>query len=110
MIYNVLVDNLNAITEEAQLDLCGYETMWGHGGYGEAGSGLIGQVLNKPGVTEGGQIVMISNVHRIWPRAYMHRHKLHVKPPGWTQQGPFEVKILLETLNGIVKGEPGANG
>ena len=110
MIYDVLVQNLNAITEEAELDLCGDETTWGHGGFGEAGSGLIGRILNKPGVTKGGQIVMISDVHRIRPRAYMHRHKLHVKPPGWTQQGPFEVKSLLETLNGIVEGEPGANG
>ncbi len=41
MIYNFLIENLNAITEEAELDLCGNETTWGHGGYGEAGSGLI---------------------------------------------------------------------
>jgi hypothetical protein len=110
MIYKVLIDNLNAITEEAELDLSGDETTWGHGGFGEAGSGLIGRILNKPGVTKGGQIVMISDVHRIRPRAYMHRHKLHVKPPGWTQQGPYEVKSLLETLNGLVQGEPAADG
>jgi hypothetical protein len=110
MIYNVLVENLYAITEETKLDLCGNETMWGHGGYGKAGSGLIGQILNKPGVAKGSQIVMIGNVHRIWPWAYMHRHKLYVKPPGWTQQGPFEVKSLLETLNRIVQGEPSADG
>jgi hypothetical protein len=110
MLYNVLIENLNAITAEAELDLSGDETTWGHGGFGEAGSGLIGRILNKPGITKGGQIVMISDVHRIRPRAYMHRHKLHTKPPGWTQQGPFEVKSLLETLNGLVEGEPGDGG
>jgi hypothetical protein len=110
MLYDVLIENLNAITEEAELDLCGDETTWGHGGFGEAGSGLIGRIINKPGVTKGGQIVMISDVHRIRPRAFLHRHKLHVKPPGWTQQGPFEVKTLLETLNGLVDGEPGDGG
>jgi hypothetical protein len=110
MLYDVLIENLNAITEEAELDLCGDETTWGHGGFGEAGSGLIGRILNKPGVTKGGQIVMISDVHRIRPRAFMHRHKLHTKPPGWTQQGPFELKSLLEKLNGLVEGEPSAGG
>jgi hypothetical protein len=110
MLYNVLIENLNAITEEAELDLSGDETTWGHGGFGEAGSGIIGRILNKPGVTKGGQIVMISDVHRIRPRAYMHRHKLHAKPQGWTQQGPFEVKSLLETLNGLVEGEPPDGG
>jgi hypothetical protein len=42
ILYNVLIENLNAITEEAKLDLCGDETTWGHGRCGEAGSGLIG--------------------------------------------------------------------
>ncbi len=111
MLYeDVLIDNLNAITEEAELDLSGDETTWGHGGFGEPGSGIIGRILNKPGVTKGGQIVMISDVHRVRPRAYMHRHKLHAKPQGWTQQGPFEVKSLLETLNGLVEGEPPDSG
>jgi hypothetical protein len=105
MLYNVLIENLNAITEEAELDLCGDETLWGHGGFGEAGSGFIGQIINKPGVTKGGQIVMISDVHCIRPCAYMHHHKLHIKPPGWTQQGPFKVKSVFDKLNGLVEGE-----
>ena len=109
MIYDTLIENLNAITEEAELDLCGDETTWGHGGFGESGSGLIGRIINKPGITKGGQIVMVSDVNRIRPRAYMHRHKLHIKPPGWTQQGPLEVRRLLEKLNGLVHGEASAD-
>jgi hypothetical protein len=44
ILYNVLVKNLNVITEEAKVDLWGDETMWGHGGFGKAGSGLIRQI------------------------------------------------------------------
>ena len=110
MIYETLIENLNAITEEAELDLCGAETTWGHGGFGEAGSGLIGRIINKPGVTKGGQIVMVSDVNRIRPRAYMHWHKLHVKPPGWTRQGPLEVQRFLEKLNGLAHGEDSSDG
>lgn len=32
MLYDVLVHNVNAVTERAELDLCGDETTWGHGG------------------------------------------------------------------------------
>jgi hypothetical protein len=53
MLYNVLIENLNAITEEAELNLCGDETTRGHGRFGEASSGLIGQIINKPGVMKG---------------------------------------------------------
>jgi hypothetical protein len=66
--------------------------------------------MNKLGVTKGGQIVMISNVHHIRPQAYMHHHKLHIKPPGWTQQGLFEVKSLFKKLNGLGEGEPFVDG
>jgi hypothetical protein len=48
-----------------------------HCGFGEAGSGLIGQIIKKPGVTKGGQIIMVSDVHHVRPRTYMHWHKLH---------------------------------
>ena len=54
-LYNVLVESLSGITEEAELDVCGNETRWGHGGFGEAGSGLIRPILNKPGITKGGK-------------------------------------------------------
>jgi len=105
-IYEVLVHNVNALTKHAELDLCGDETTWGHGGYGEAGSGLVGRILGKPGVTKGGQIVLVSDVHRIRPRAFLHRHKLHVKPPGWTAMGPLEARRIMEQLGSMTLGEP----
>jgi hypothetical protein len=72
-IYKVLVHNVNAITAACALDMCGDETSWGHQGFGEAGTGVVGQILGKPGISKGGQTVIISDVGRIRPRAYVHR-------------------------------------
>jgi hypothetical protein len=77
MLWYVLFANLNAISKHAELDKCGDETTWGHGGYGEAGSGLVGRIMDKPGISKGGQcwIPIISildlapslgNVHRFF--------------------------------------------
>ena len=52
---------------------------------------------------------MISDVHRMRPRAYIHRHKLHTKPPGWTAAGPLEVKMMTEKILPMVQGEENAN-
>jgi hypothetical protein len=61
--------------------------------------------MGKPGVTKGGQIVMISDIHRMQPQAYIHRHKLHMKPTGWTAAGPLEVKTMMEKILLMVQGE-----
>jgi hypothetical protein len=58
------------------------------------------QRLKKPGVTKGGQIVIVSDVHRIRPRAYMHRHKLH--PKTFSVQGQNEVKLILDRLDPLI--------
>jgi len=107
MLYDVLFSNVRAVSKRAELDMCGDETTWGHEGFGEAGSGLTGRIMGKPGVTKGGQIVVVSDVGRIRPRAYIHRHKLHHKPPGWTAMGPLEVKLIMEKILPMVEGEAG---
>ena len=61
-IFDVIVHNTNQITEEASLDLCGDETTWGFNGFGERGAGLLTHILNKPGVTKGGQVVLLTDV------------------------------------------------
>jgi hypothetical protein len=71
---------------------------WAHGGYGEADYGLVGRVMGKPGMTCGGQTVIISDMSCTHPRAYIHRHKKHTMPPGWTKQGPFEAKSMIDEL------------
>ena len=64
MIYNTIIKNTNAITDAADLDQCGDETTCGHGGYGEAGTGLVGRIMGKPGISKVGHIVITSYVNR----------------------------------------------
>ena len=42
--------------------MCIDETTWGHQGFGEAGSGVLDQILGKPGISKGGQTVIVSDV------------------------------------------------
>ena len=46
--------NVNCISKHAESDQCGDETNWGHGGFGEADSGLVGWIKGNPGVLKGG--------------------------------------------------------
>ena len=98
LLYRTLVHNVNRISWYADSDQCSDETTWGYGGYGEAGSGLLGSIMVKPGVSKGGQLVIISDVNRMWPRAYMYRHKLHKNPTGWIAAGPLEVRRVVEEV------------
>ena len=106
MLWNVMVHNVNAITKDAELDLCGDETTYATGLYGEKGSGIVGRVVGKPGVSKGGQIVMISDVHRVQPRAYVHCHKLN-KDSNFTISGNLEVKMICDKLKKLVDGTEG---
>ena len=105
-IWKVLVHNVNAITKEAELDLCGDETTYATSAFGEKGAGIVGRIQNKPGITKGGQIVLVSDVHRIRPRAYLHRHKLH-KDDDFTKMGQIEVRKIADKLNKMVVGAKG---
>ena len=81
LIFKAIVHNCNALTKYADSDLCGDETTFPHMGYGESNTGLLKRLgQTKPGITRGMQTVMVFDVHRIRPRAYLHRHKLHLNP------------------------------
>jgi hypothetical protein len=67
-------------------------------GYGEAESGLVGRVMGKPGMTHGGQTVIIIDVSCTRPRAYINRHNMQIMPPRWTKQGHIEVKSIIGEL------------
>ena len=58
--------------------------------------------MGNPGVLKGGQIVMVSDVNQMQLRAYLHRHKLHEKPTGWTASGPLEVRRIMEKVSRVV--------
>ena len=89
-----LVHNTNIITLIACLDQCGDETSFGFGGCGP----IIFRITGKPGISKGGQIVLLVDVDRKRVRAYVHRHRLHDKPEGWGAMGEFEVKMLVDKL------------
>jgi hypothetical protein len=106
-IYKCIINNINELSYSSDLDLCGDETTWAHNGFGEAGTGLLTRVMGKPGVTKGGQIVLISDAYRNRPRAYLHRHKCHPPIPGFTRQGPMEVRVMMDDLKALCQGEEG---
>ena len=59
------------------------ESTWGFGGYmGECGGRLMGKK-----VPTGGQTTLLMDIHRRYPRAYIHCHKLQnsKNAPGWFQ-------------------------
>eukprot|EP00957_Ditylum_brightwellii_P046518 3530556-Ditylum_brightwellii.AAC.1 len=104
-LFNVICHNVNATTCYADLDLCRDKTTFRHNGYGEPGSGFFGRVKDKPGVSKGGQIILLSEISRVMPCAYLHCHKLHKLPPGWTVMGQYEVGVVLEWLKPMIQGE-----
>jgi hypothetical protein len=52
-IFKCIINNINKVSYSSDLDLCGDETTWAHNGCGEAGTGLLTQVMGKPGATKG---------------------------------------------------------
>jgi hypothetical protein len=109
-IFKCIIINMNELSHSSDLDLCGDETTWAHNGFGKAGTGLLVQVMGKPGVTKGGQIVLLSDAyHNNQRREYLHHHKYHPPITGFMQQVPMEVCMEMEDLKHLVKGEE-ANG
>jgi hypothetical protein len=96
-LFFAVIKNLNEVTVQVELDLCGDETIYGHMGYGEPGSGLVSKIVNKP-VSKGGQIVLLSDASKNYPLAYLHCHECHKKVDGFPEQGPAEVWHLIEKL------------
>ena len=109
MIYNTIIKNTNAITEAADLDQFGDETTWGHGGYGESGTGLVGRIMGKPGISKVRHILITSDVNRNLVREYTHRNKMHKRREGFVE-GPNEVVINANEILPLVKGHPLSEG
>ena len=65
LIYKAIVYNITDITKWADIEQSGDETTWGHGEFGEKGSGLPGHTKGKTGISKGGHIVITSDVSRI---------------------------------------------
>lgn len=54
----------------------------------------------------GGQTTIVFDCKRRFPRAYIHRHKLHERPKGFGAEGPAEMHHLLTQLNAMVETTP----
>ena len=99
-VYKCLVHNMNYVTRRADLDGTVDETTWGFGGFmGDCGQRLI----NKP-VSKGGQIVMMYDVNKRYPRAYVHRHSCHPPDDVFNVKGPAEIMMLVKQLDELVIG------
>ena len=95
---------------DAELDCTIDETTFATASPGESGAaGVTYRIVGKPNVSKGGQTVLVCDAHHIQPRAYYHRHKLHVKPDGWTASGMIEARWLLEKLEPMVDEEKNKN-
>jgi hypothetical protein len=110
MLPRTLVDNTNALTETASLDLGVDETTWPFQGFGEAKAGLITRVMNKPGVSKGGQEVLAIDRDRVLIRMWQPRHKLQQKIGGLTSDGQCEVLRTIRALKPMVQCEDAAPG
>jgi len=99
-IWKTLVHNTNFVSLWAALLITGDETTWGFGGFGEPG--IVLRRKGKPGISKGGQTVLLSDYNWVRPRAYMHRHNYHDKK-GWTAMGMVEVRTLAEELLPLIR-------
>ena len=106
MIYRTIVENVLALTKDGELDLTGDETTWGFQGYGEKDAKVVFRVSGKPGITKGGQTVIVCAANRIRPYWYQHRHSLNKRydEKGFTAEGPAEVRTCIDELEKYVVG------
>jgi hypothetical protein len=90
----------------ANLDQCSDKMSFPFGRFGESGSNLTAQMMRKPGLSKGGQIILLSaDVGRNRVRAYTHKHKVYDHPPGFTCKGPAEARQIMEIIQPLVIGE-----
>ena len=110
LIYSVIVSNVRALTKYGDLDLTGDETSWAHQGYGEKGTGNLFRMTGKPGISKGGQTLIISATKRIRPYWYQHRHKFTKRfPNGFSSEGPAEVHSCIDALENLIVRPQGSD-
>ena len=93
-----------ALTESAECDLTGDETSWAHQGYLKSGMNLVRRIVNKPGVSKGGQTVIVSAVKRIRPYWYQHCHNKNKRyiEKGMRAEGPAEIGTFIDDMKKYV--------
>ena len=68
---------------------------------------------NMLSLSAGGQTTISIDIHRRYPRAYIHRHSLQTagtRPRGFQTQGPSEIYHFVNEITTMVKGYKDADG
>ncbi len=98
LIFCTLCHNMNYFMLWAELDNAADESTWGFGGYmGNARGWLMNKLVGK-----GGQTTMLFDMLWRYPQAYVHRHKMHVQSVGFTVEGMFKIKTLIDQVEKLV--------
>ena len=66
--------------------------------------------VGKPGITRGGQIMILLDVSCNYLQAYVHQHNLHQRPQSFSQQGPSKVCMLAEKIVPMVWSDVNPSG
>ena len=104
MIWDIIIHNVNAMSNRVGLDICRYDTYWVHQVWDEAKSGLVFKIMNKPGTNKGGQIVIVTGVGCVRPRAYVDFHQINTHSEIFEAQGTNEVHMIIDKLEETVVG------
>ena len=107
LIWDVMVHNMNSCVEKASLDLTVDETTWASMSFG---SEALFRVRGKPGVAKGGQNVVLLDSKRRYIHAWYPRHSVHKKEAPFTQQGPSEIKAIVDRILPLIEGRPQEKG
>ena len=79
-------------------------------GWSEANIRIMFEIMNKNGMSKGGQIVMVIYVGNVLPRAYAHWNNMHNHPANFKAQLPNKVCMIIDKLEEMVVGYPTAVG
>ena len=101
LIYDVMVHNMNQLMSKGSRDVTMDETSWACMSFG---SEVLVRVRNKPGITKGGQTVLLLESKRRYLLAYTQRHSVFKRYAPFTQEGPAELKRIYDIINPLIVG------
>ena len=103
-IWDVMTHNMNQLILEAGKDAALDESTWPNASYADCQGRLQGKKTDK-----GGQHVMVIDCQRRYLYSWTPRHKFHTRTPPFTQEGPAEVKRLVDSMAPLLQGAPKAD-
>ena len=80
MMWDVIIHYFNTMPDYVGLYMCGDEPSWCQQVWDEANSVLAFKIVNRPGVSKGGKIVMVTDLDSFLPIVYEHQNNIHNQP------------------------------